>query len=199
MEAPGRDSEGTEPGLTAGGRRCSGCPLSIAESFIHAWEGLHYVYETQRNMRVHVLAGVLAGGACIVLGMGRMEVLLVVLAAAGVLLAEVVNTVAEALADLMEPRQNPIAKVVKDVAAAGVLLGALFSVIIAVLVFCPAMSTLPRRIHEFLGERLIFFGVYSAVAIVPAMVGLALPVKASTRAKPGGIGEANQCSTRRKG
>lgn len=139
------------------------------------------MYWTQRNMRIHVLAGALAGEACIVLGVGRLEVLMVVLAVAGVLLAEVVNTVAEALTDLLEPRLNPIAKVIKDLAAAGVLLGAGFSVLIAVLVFYPALWDLPERLRDFAGTRLALFAAYFVAVIVPALAGFALPVKKAAR------------------
>lgn len=158
-------------------------PSPIARSFVYAWSGLAYLYETQRNMRIHLLSGALAGAACIVLGVGRVEVLMVVLAIAGVLLAEVVNTVAEALTDLMEPHLNPIAKVIKDVAAAGVLLGAAFSVLIGILVFYPAFPTLTERLRAFLDMRLTAFGVYLVVVVIPALAGLALPVRGPVKEK----------------
>ncbi len=132
-------------------------------------------------MRIHVLTAALAGAACIVTGVGRTEVLMVVLAIGGVMLAEVVNTVAEAMTDLIEPRMNPIAKVIKDVAAAGVLLSAAFSVIIAALVFYPVLPDLGERLRSFVDTRLTYFGVYAALVIVPALVGLALPVTPPTR------------------
>jgi undecaprenol kinase/diacylglycerol kinase (ATP) len=132
-------------------------------------------------MRIHLLTGVLAGAACIVLGIGRVDVLMVVLAIAGVLLAEVVNTVAEALTDLLEPKLNPVAKVIKDVAAAGVLLSAGFSVLIGVLVFYPAVPTLSERLRAFLDQRLTLFGVYAVVAVIPAFAGLARPVRSLSK------------------
>lgn len=148
---------------------------ALSRSFAWAWSGLSYVYRTQRNMRIHVALGALAGGVCIVLGVSRVEVLMVVLAVAGVLIAEVANTVAEALTDLMEPQLNPVAKVTKDVAAAGVLLGALFSVLIGFLVFYPALWELPVRLAGFVEHRVVYFGLYCLLAIVPSLAGLALP------------------------
>jgi len=127
-------------------------------------------------MRLHVLLATLAGAACIVLGVGRTDVLMVVLAIAGVLLAEVVNTVAESMTDLLEPRHNPIAKVVKDVAAAGVLLSAIFSVLIAVLVFYPALLELGPRLQSFLDGRWRLFALYLVLVVLPALAGLALPL-----------------------
>lgn len=126
-------------------------------------------------MRIHVLLGSLAGGACIVLGVARVEVLMVVLASAGVLIAEVVNTVVEALTDLMEPHLSPIAKVTKDVAAGGVLLSALLSVLVGFLVFYPALWDLPQRLAGFVERRAIYFALYSLLTVVPSLIGLALP------------------------
>ncbi len=188
MEAPGRGPESGNKGLK-GAYGLYGSPPSswglrpVARSFAYAWEGLSYVYLTQPNMRLHVLLATLAGAACIVLGVGRMEVLMVVLAIAGVLLAEVVNTVAESMTDLLEPRHNPIAKVVKDVAAAGVLLSAAFSVLIGLIVFCPVIPELGPRLQSFLDTRWRPFALYLALIVLPALAGLALPLSPGTGPK----------------
>ena len=49
------------------------------------------------------------------------------------------NTVAEALVDLVSPGYHPLAKVVKDVTAAAVLLAAIISVIVGLLVLGPPL------------------------------------------------------------
>lgn len=172
MESPGR-------GLKGDSRSLNGL-RGVLRSFAYAWEGLSYVYTTQANMRIHVLSAALAGAACIVTGVGRIEVLMVVLAIAGVLLAEVVNTVAESMTDLLEPSRNPIAKVIKDVAAAGVLISAVFSILIAVLVFYPTISDLQVRLRVFLDRRLVSFAFYLVLAVLPALAGLALPYRPGT-------------------
>ncbi len=186
METPRRGLKGDAGGL--GG--ASGPPGShdsprgfrrIGESFRYAWSGLSYVYMTQPNMRIHVLAASLAGGACIVAGVGAVEILMVTSAIAGVLAAEVVNTVAESLTDLLEPRESPIAKVIKDVAAAGVLLTAGFSVVIALIVFVPALLDFRRTVSDFLAFRALHFGLYTAFVLFPAVYGLTLPQRPGAR------------------
>ena len=185
MEAPGRGPKSDSRGLN-GARGFYGSPPSswglrpVQRSFVYAWAGLSYVYTTQANMRIHVLAAALAGAACIVTGLGRIEVLMVVLAIAGVLLAEVVNTVAESMTDLLEPKRSPIAKVIKDVAAAGVLVSAVFSVLIAVLVFYPTLADIDVRLRAFLDTRLIPFAFYLVLVVLPALAGLALPLGPGT-------------------
>lgn len=144
----------------------------LAESFRHAAEGLSYVYLTQRNMRVHLFATALVGWGCILFGLSRVEVLMVVLAVAGVLLAEVVNTLAESLIDLLSPAYNPLAKTVKDVAAAGVLISSIFAVAIGAVAFVPALLDAPQRLGEFLDRRLGVFIAYAVVVVVPPLAGL---------------------------
>jgi diacylglycerol kinase (ATP) len=94
---------------------------SLAESFLHAWDGLSHIYNTQRNMRIHIFIASLVFSACIILGLDRIEFLMVTLAILGVLSAEVLNTLTESLVDLIEPEYNLVAKIIKDVAAAGFL------------------------------------------------------------------------------
>ena len=80
---------------------------------------------------------------------------------------------AESLTDLMEPRYSPLAKVTKDVAAAGVLLTAVFSVIIGVAVFLPLLLVeLPATLDTFMRERLGFFTAYAIVLVMPAAIGV---------------------------
>ncbi|HHY45003.1 MAG TPA: diacylglycerol kinase family protein [Firmicutes bacterium] len=141
-------------------------------SFVHAMEGLSYVYLTQRNMRIHISVATLVGAACIFLGVGRFEVLMVVLAIAGVLVAEVVNTLTESLVDILEPRYHPAAKLVKDVAAAGVLIASVFAAFIGVVAFFPALAEFPERLRSLLRERLALLIVYTCVVVIPSLVGL---------------------------
>jgi undecaprenol kinase len=83
-------------------------------------------------LRLQVLALV---AVLIVLAIGRLAPIwwaLVVLASAGVLAAELLNTAIEHLADHLHPELHPKIRVVKDCAAAAVLLMACGAVGIAV-------------------------------------------------------------------
>ncbi len=167
------EEAGRNPGSPGQGVR--GTLQAIKRSFGHAWDGLLHVYKTQRNMRLHILFATLAGAASIVLGVSRFEVLMVSLAIAAVLVSEVVNTVVESLTDLMEPRHSAIAKVTKDVAAAGVLLASVFAALIGVIAFYPALFDLPARLSSFFNRRIGYFTIYSVLVVVPALAGLGHP------------------------
>jgi diacylglycerol kinase (ATP) len=94
---------------------------SFLASLGFAWTGLVESVVHQRNMRVHVLAGVLVGqvGCGLRLGVGEQAALLVCVAL--VLFAELLNTALEQLVDLVTQVEDERARRAKDAAAAAVL------------------------------------------------------------------------------
>ncbi len=112
---------------------------NIRESFRFASSGLWYALRTQRNVRIHLIiaAGVVALGLWLDLSPTRWAVL--VLTIGFVLASEMLNTVVEALVDLVSPGYHPLAKMVKDVTAGAVLLASIISVIVGLLVLGPPL------------------------------------------------------------
>lgn len=112
---------------------------NTVESFRFAFAGVWYALRTQRNTRVHlaITAGVMALGLW--LGLSPTQWAVLVLAIGFVLVSEMLNTVAETLVDLVSPDYHPLAKVIKDVTAAAVLLGALISAIVGLLILGPPL------------------------------------------------------------
>lgn len=145
---------------------------SLKDSFGHAWDGLSYIYVTQRNMRIHVFFAALAIFVCILFGVGRTEFFMVTLAILGVLSAEVVNTLTESIVNLIQPEYNVIAKIIKDVAAAGVLLTAAFSVVIGIIAFYPALGNPRGILGSFLKYRWPYLLVETVVFLAPSLWGM---------------------------
>jgi diacylglycerol kinase (ATP) len=112
----------------------------LVQSFNFAFEGVIHTLATQRNMRIHFTAAAVAMGACLVLGVSRLEFALVIFAAAFVIAAEMLNTAVEAAIDVATTSFNPLAKVAKDVAAGAVLVATFNAVAVAYLVFAPAIG-----------------------------------------------------------
>lgn len=112
---------------------------NILEAFRFAFAGLGYVLRTQRNVRIHltIAVGVVALGLW--LGLPSAQWAVLALTIGFVLASEMLNTVAEALVDLVSPGYHPLAKVVKDVTAGAVLLAAIVSVIVGLLVLGPPL------------------------------------------------------------
>lgn len=112
---------------------------NLFDSFRFAGAGLWYSLRTQRNMRIHLLIAVGVVTLGLALGLSRVEWAILMLTIGFVLVSELLNTVAEALVDLISPTYHPRAKIVKDVTAAVVLLGAIISVIVGLLILGPPL------------------------------------------------------------
>ncbi len=108
----------------------------VLRSFVHAWEGLRYVWSTQPNFRVECAVAALALALSLWLGVGTATVLLLILM---VLALELVNSAIEALVDLVTGELHPLAKTAKDAAAAAVLLASLIALIIGLWLFAPPL------------------------------------------------------------
>jgi diacylglycerol kinase (ATP) len=93
-----------------------------------ALTGLLHAVRTERSVRVEVVVFVLVWAALAILRPDPAWWAVVALASAGVLAAELLNTAIEVLADHLSPELHPQIRIVKDCAAAAVLvcvLGAL--------------------------------------------------------------------------
>jgi diacylglycerol kinase len=105
---------------------------AFLRAFAFAWNGLAESVASQRNMRVHVAAGLLACAFAAVAPLSAAERGLLVALAAAVLAAESANTALEALVDLHAPGTDERARIAKDAAAGAVLALAAASVVVAV-------------------------------------------------------------------
>lgn len=108
---------------------------SLRWSFTWAFEGIVYVLRTQRNMRIHTGAGLLALILALLLGVTRLEFIAVLGAVSLVLIAEMFNTAIEAAIDALVTHYHPLVKVAKDVSAGAVLVATANALAVAYLVF----------------------------------------------------------------
>ncbi|MBV8143486.1 MAG: diacylglycerol kinase [Gammaproteobacteria bacterium] len=90
-----------------------------------ALRGFAHAMRSEASLRLQALAGVAALGVLLVLRPPAVWWALVLLASAAVVAAELFNTAIENLADVLHPQQSPGVRVVKDCAAAGVLVAVL--------------------------------------------------------------------------
>ncbi len=87
-----------------------------------ALAGLAHALRHERSLRLQILALIAALVLLAIAGLGPIWWALVLLASAGVLAAELFNTAIEHLADHLHPEVHPKIRIVKDCAAAAVLL-----------------------------------------------------------------------------
>ena len=108
---------------------------SVLQSFNFAFEGIIHVLRTQRNMRIHFLiaAGVLIGA--LIVGVSKLELVVLLMAISFVLIAEMINSALEAGIDVATTSFDPLAKLAKDIAAGAVLIATVNAVAVGYLVF----------------------------------------------------------------
>ena len=100
-----------------------------------AWTGLIYALRSERSLRFQAAALALIIVALLVLRPGPIWWALIILASVGVLAAELFNTAVEYLADHLHPEVHPQIRIVKDCAAAAVLVAVVGALAVAVALF----------------------------------------------------------------
>jgi len=114
------------------------------KSFGYAFNGLKLLLKKEHNSRIHLVAAVVV----ILLGwelkISVVEWMVLVLVISAVFVAEIFNSALEHLADHLSPERSEPIKIVKDLAAAAVLVCAFSSVVIAILIFLPKVLQLFR-------------------------------------------------------
>jgi diacylglycerol kinase len=112
---------------------------SLKESFGFAFAGLREAISNEPNFQIHLSFGVAALIFAAILGFDKFEWLLLLFTISFVLIMELVNTVLEAIVDLVSPGIQPKAKIAKDVSAAAVLVSAAIAIIVGLTLFAPKL------------------------------------------------------------
>lgn len=108
---------------------------NLLESFSHALDGIGHTIRTERNMKIHLVAAVLAICAAIFFRISVIEYVMVFIAIGLVLICEILNTIVELIFDVLYKDYNKNAKLAKDMAAGATLLAALMAVIVGICIF----------------------------------------------------------------
>ena len=108
---------------------------SLPQAFKNAFAGIAYCTRYERNMKIQITAAILAGGLAWWFDLDRSEIAILLLTVASVLVAEMINTVVEAIVDMVSPEFHPLAKIAKDAAAGAVLISAAVSLLVGCLLF----------------------------------------------------------------
>jgi diacylglycerol kinase (ATP) len=107
------------------------------KSFVYAYSGLRIFVLQEHNAWLHLLATLFVIITGIYFNITALEWGLLILAIGIVLVAEILNTAIEYLADHTTKDLHPEIKIVKDIAAAGVLIAAFVAFAIGLLVILP--------------------------------------------------------------
>lgn len=102
-----------------------------------ALQGIGTFFRTQHNAWIHLGSAIIVIVFGFLLDVSRKDWCCLVVAIALVFITEMLNTAVEFLTDLVSPQFHPLAKKVKDVAAASVLIAALAAIVLGIIVFLP--------------------------------------------------------------
>jgi diacylglycerol kinase (ATP) len=117
------------------------------KSVRYAFHGLGLMLVSQHNAWLHAFASIcvlITGGLC---GLSGEEWCWIILAIMAVWTAEALNTALELLADAASPEFHPMVRMAKDVAAGGVLISAMGSVVIGLFVLGPHLLDLLHKLR----------------------------------------------------
>jgi rRNA maturation RNase YbeY len=109
----------------------------IVDSFGNAAKGFLAAFKSERNLWIHLFFGTVAISLGIILKISLTEWSLLVLVISIVLMAEFFNTALEYLVNFSSPEKNELARKVKDISAAAVLMVSIAALVIGALIFLP--------------------------------------------------------------
>lgn len=145
------------------------------EALTYAWDGFHYVCQTQGNMRIHFGFGLLVIAAARWLRFDEVRLALVVMMVGIVIGAEWLNTAIERTVDLVTTEQHPLARLAKDLAAGAVLWFGLIALTVGALLFAPYLphlSDFPRILLQGPPLQVLEVGLTAAAAAALIFSGL---------------------------
>jgi diacylglycerol kinase len=129
--------------LEPAGTESGACPVlgvqRLRRSFGAALAGLWWLVRREPNARIHVGLAALAVALALWLGLSPAEWALLVTLFGLVIGLEALNTAVERLADLAVPQPHPQVRLIKDLAAGGVLAAALAAAAAGVCLFGPRL------------------------------------------------------------
>ncbi len=107
------------------------------KSFVYAFEGLTWFFRREHNAWIHAIAALLVLFTAFIFKVSGLELIAILFAIALVWVAELFNTAIEKIMDHLSPELHPNVKSIKDIAAAAVLVAALFAAITGFIIFIP--------------------------------------------------------------
>src|SRR4030043_1251462 len=113
--------------------------LKSTRSFKYAFRGLYFLFKVEHNISIHTFIAVVTVILGFVIKISVNEWLLMILCIGLVFTAEAMNSAIEKMVDKISPGQDVQAGMIKDLAAAGVLLAAIAAATTGFIIFIPKL------------------------------------------------------------
>ncbi len=112
------------------------------QSFTYAFDGFKILLRDEHNARIHLFLTVLLVFGGFYFRVTHMEWIAIVICIGIVFSAEIFNTAIEHISNFIQPEKDIRIKVIKDLAAAAVVITALSALIVAIVIFLPYISNI---------------------------------------------------------
>lgn len=155
----------------------------IIQAFNAAIEGILYTFKSERNMKIHYCVAVIVLVASLFFDIGRIEMIMLIFSISLVVISEMFNTAIEKTIDMVTDTYHPLAKIAKDVAAGGVLIATLNSVVVGYLIFYNKLATISDSLIYTIRQSQLHVTlicivlVLIAVVVVKALTSTGTPLK----------------------
>jgi diacylglycerol kinase (ATP) len=143
----------------------------VIDSFNYAFEGIIHVLRTQRNMRIHLVIGVVVIVLAIVVNVTKFELIALLISITFVLIAEMLNSAVEGAIDIATTSFDPMAKLAKDIAAGAVLIASINAIAVGYLVFANKVANRSADVLDRLRNAPAELTVVALVLTVIAVIG----------------------------
>lgn len=100
------------------------------------------VIKMERNFQIHLVVACIVIISSFYFKLSSIEWVAICVVIGLVLITEIINSAMEQMINYFKPEIHPNAKIIKDMAAAAVLVAAIVSVIVGLIIFVPKIYTL---------------------------------------------------------
>ena len=111
----------------------------MLNSFKYAFNGIKEALNSEHNLRIHFTISFLVLLLAYYLKLNNIELSLLIITIAFVIILELINTVVEKLVDMYSKEISEKARIIKDISAGFVLIGAITSVFVGLILFLPKL------------------------------------------------------------
>lgn len=145
---------------------------SLIESFNHAVNGIIYSLKTERNLKFHFLIAGIIIFISLFFDFTRIELLILFFSISLVLMAEMMNTAVERVVDLITEDFHPLARLAKDIAAGGVLISAINSLVVGYLLFFDRLNPITNLVLFKIRNSPIHLTFMALVLVIILTIGI---------------------------
>lgn len=142
----------------------------IIQAFNAAIEGILYTFKSERNMKIHYLVAAIVLVASLFFDLTKVEMIVLIFSISLVVISEMFNTAIEKTIDMVTDTYHPLAKIAKDVAAGGVLIATLNSVVVGYIIFYDKLTDVSDSLIYTIRQSKLHVTLICIVLVLIAVV-----------------------------